>query len=74
MRQTNHDFANGKEIEKNSSVVESYKRHKKLERQVESAAQYAKYSTSAALRHRELKKMKLQEMDRIMSAISGKEE
>jgi 3-oxoacyl-(acyl-carrier-protein) synthase len=61
--------------EKNQSreanLIESYKRHKKLERQVQTFAKYAKYSTTAALKQKELKKKKLYEMDKIMSALNS---
>lgn len=63
MRESNHDLS----LENtNPELLESYKKHKKLEKQVESFGRYANYSASAALKLKELKKQKLIEMDKIM--------
>lgn len=47
-----------------------YDRHRKLEKEVENLERYASYSSSAALRQRELKKLKLRGMEEIMAKLS----
>jgi len=47
-----------------------YNRHRKLEKEVENLERYAAYSSSAALRQRELKKLKLRGMERIMARLT----
>lgn len=54
----------------NTQLRELYNRHIKLEKEVERFGRYAAYSSSAALRHKELKKQKLLEMDQIMSILT----
>lgn len=54
----------------NPHLRDLYNRHIKLEREVERFGRYAAYSSSAALRHKELKKQKLHEMDLIMSILN----
>jgi uncharacterized protein YdcH (DUF465 family) len=46
-----------------------YDRHRKLEKEVENLRRYAAYSTSAALRQQELKKLKLRKMEEIMTIL-----
>ncbi len=53
----------------NPELKQLYNRHKKLEREVERFGRYAAYSSSAALRHQELKKQKLLEKDRIIALL-----
>ncbi len=53
----------------NPTVRSLYAQHRKLERRVASFELYAKYSSSAALKHQELKKQKLRGMDTIMSIL-----
>ncbi len=48
-----------------------YNRHRKLEKEVENLERYAAYSTSAALRQRELKKLKLRGMETIMARLTA---
>lgn len=47
-----------------------YEQHKKLEKEVVRYSHYAKYSASAALKEKELKKSKLHGMDAIMEILS----
>ncbi len=47
-----------------------YEEHIRLEREVERLERYSKYSSSAELRHKTLKKRKLMGMDAIMSILS----
>ena len=47
-----------------------YDRHRKLEKEVENLNRYAAYSSSAALRQKELKKLKLQGMEKIMARLA----
>ncbi len=53
-----------------SQLRELYNRHRKLEKQVARFGRYAAYSSSAALRQKQLKKQKLHDMDRIMSILN----
>ena len=69
MEKADHDLIE-KIVPINSQLRELYNRHIKLEKEVERFGRYAAYSSSAALRHRELKKQKLLEMDQIMSILS----
>ncbi|HQH27149.1 MAG TPA: DUF465 domain-containing protein, partial [Oligoflexia bacterium] len=48
---------------------ELYEEHLELEKEVEKLERYAAYSSSAALRHKQLKKEKLRGMDAIMSIL-----
>ena len=54
----------------NSKLRTLYSRHRKLEKEVERLGRYAAYSSSAALKHRELKKEKLLGKQEIMSIIN----
>lgn len=53
----------------NPNLRRLYDRHRKLEKEVESMGRYARYSSAASLRQRELKKLKLQGMEQIMSIL-----
>ncbi len=46
-----------------------YDRHRKLEKEVVNLDRYAAYSSSAALRLKEAKKLKLQGMEKIMARL-----
>jgi len=48
-----------------------YDRHRKLEKEVENLERYASYSSSAALRQREVKKLKLQGMEALMARLNS---
>ena len=69
MEKADHDLLE-KIVPIDSHLRELYNRHLKLEKEVERFGRYAAYSSSAALRHKELKKQKLYEMDQIMSILS----
>lgn len=47
-----------------------YDRHRKLEKEVENLNRYAAYSSSAALKQTELKKLKLHNREMIMAKLS----
>ena len=47
-----------------------YEEHLKLEKEVERLERYSKYSSSAELRHKTLKKRKLMGMDTIMAILA----
>ena len=53
----------------NPLLQKLYAEHLKLEKEVERVGRYAAYSSSAALRQKELKKEKLKGMDTIMSIL-----
>ncbi len=55
--------------ENDSHLRELYEEHLELEKEVEKLERYAAYSSSAALRHKQLKKEKLRGMDAIMSIL-----
>jgi uncharacterized protein YdcH (DUF465 family) len=46
-------------------------RHKKLEKEVEHLERYARYSSTAALKHIQLKKEKLIGKEKMMKMVSG---
>ena len=69
MEKADHELIE-KIVPVNSQLRELYNRHVKLEKEVERFGRYAAYSSSAALRQKELKKQKLLEMDRIMSILN----
>lgn len=54
----------------NPDLKKLYEEHVRLEKEVERLERYAKYSSSAQLRHKTLKKRKLQGMDNIMSILN----
>jgi uncharacterized protein YdcH (DUF465 family) len=54
----------------NPTLKQLYARHRKLEKEVERFGMYAAYSSSASLRHKELKKEKLREKDMMMSILN----
>jgi uncharacterized protein YdcH (DUF465 family) len=54
----------------NPKLKKLYLRHKKLEREVERFEQYARYSSAAAIRHKELKKQKLKWKEEIFSILT----
>ena len=56
-------------IPSNVNLRRLYDRHRKLEKEVESIGRYARYSSAASLRQRELKKLKLQGMEEIMTIL-----
>ncbi len=58
-------------LPKNPELKKLYLRHKKLEKEVERFEQYARYSTAAALRHKELKKEKLKGKEEILALIAS---
>ncbi len=47
-----------------------YDRHRKLEKEVENLNRYAAYSSSAALKQRELKKIKLHHREQLMAKLA----
>ncbi len=54
----------------NPHLKELYEEHIKLNQEVEKLEKYAAYSSSAAMRHKQLKKEKLAGMDAIMAILS----
>lgn len=54
----------------NPRLKKLYDEHLRLDKEIERYQHYAKYSSSAALHHRELKKAKLKGMDDIMAILS----
>ena len=58
-------------VPSNPDLKKLYNHHRKLEREVENLSRYAVYSSSAALRQRELKKQKLHSMEQIMAILHG---
>jgi|ADurb_Gly_02_Slu_FD_contig_21_2676844_length_447_multi_5_in_0_out_0_1 uncharacterized protein YdcH (DUF465 family) len=54
----------------NPYLKKLYEEHLQLEEEVERLGRYAAYSSSAALRHKALKKEKLRGMDAIMSILN----
>lgn len=54
----------------NPDLRRLYDRHRKLEKEVEKFGRYAGYSSSAALRQRELKKEKLRGMESMMAILN----
>lgn len=54
-----------------TNLKRMYDRHLKLEREVERFGRYAKYSSTAALRQKELKKEKLRGMDHMMAIVKS---
>jgi uncharacterized protein YdcH (DUF465 family) len=57
-------------VPSNPNLKKLYERHRKLEREVESVGRYTAYSSAAALRQRELKKLKLRGMEEIMTILN----
>lgn len=57
----------------NPELRQLYNRHRKLEKEVERFGRYAAYSSSAALKHQELKKEKLRDKDRIIALLKAHE-
>ena len=55
----------------NPLLQKLYSEHLRLEKAVEQVGRYAAYSSSAALKQKELKKEKLKGMDTIMSILNG---
>lgn len=55
----------------NPTLKKLYERHRKLEKQVSRFENLARYSSSAALKHSQLKKEKLKGVDSIMSIIAS---
>ena len=51
-------------------IKKLYDKHRKLEKEVENLERYASYSSSAALRQRELKKLKLRGMEQLMAKLT----
>lgn len=47
-----------------------YDKHRKLEKEVENLNRYAVYSSSAALKQKELKKQKLHHREKIMARLA----
>ena len=56
--------------ESNPYLKQLYDEHIKLDEEVEKLERYAAYSSTAALRHKQLKKEKLRGMDTIMSILN----
>lgn len=54
----------------NPHLKKLYEEHLELEDEVEKVGRYAAYSSSAAMREKELKKAKLRGMDLIMSILN----
>jgi uncharacterized protein len=54
----------------NPHLKQLYEEHLKLNEEVEKLERYAAYSSSAALRHKQMKKEKLRGMDAIMSILN----
>lgn len=54
----------------NPHLKQLYEEHLKLDEEVEKLERYAAYSSSAALRHKQMKKEKLHGMDVIMSILN----
>lgn len=69
MRESNHELLT-ESVDANPELLESYKKHKKLEKQVESFSKYASYSSAAAMKLKDLKKQKLIVMDKILKGQS----
>ena len=58
-------------ITSDNKLKRLYDKHRKLEKEVENLERYKSYSSSAALRQRELKKQKLSGMEEIMDRLSS---
>ena len=56
-------------VSSDPNLKKLYDGHRKLEKEVENLGRYAAYSSSAALRQQELKKLKLQKMEEIMTIL-----
>jgi len=54
----------------NPRIKQLYEQHQELEKEVQKFERYAAYSSSAALRQKQLKKEKLRGMDCIMAILS----
>ena len=57
-------------VPSNIELRKLYNQHRKLDKEAERFATYAKYSPWAALRHQEVKKAKLRSMDEISKILS----
>lgn len=52
------------------SVKRLYEEHVKLDKECERVSRFAAYSSTAALHHKELKKLKLKGMDAILTILN----
>ena len=62
-----------KSLNINPLLKKLYTRHQKLEKEVEHLRHYAKYSTSAAIKHAELKKEKLRGKEQLLAVLYNPE-